>query len=123
MLKHGPKKEDGTFYADKNFADSTKCISSRYNKSAKKVCSAIINQAVSKHKKGNKKVFENIYFYKSVKKALKLKKTSARKNYVIKSYGIRKLEKYLEPVKNDKLNAVANNADAKKIKKVVEAWK
>lgn len=42
---------------------------------------------------------------------------------MIKSYGIRKLEKYLEPVKNDKLNAVANNADAKKIKKVVEAWK
>ena len=123
VLKHGPKKKDGTFYASKNFADSTKCISSRYSQSAKKVCSAIINQAVSKHKKGNKKVFENIYFYKSVKKALKLKKTSARKNYVIKSYGIRRLEEYLEPGKNDKLNAVANNADAKKIKKVVEAWK
>lgn len=123
VLKHGPKDSNGKFSADKNFADSTKCISSRYSKSAKNVCSAIINQAVSKHKKGNKKVFENIYFYKSVKKALKLKKTLARKNYVIKSYGMSRLEEYIKPGKNKKLKTVVNNVDAEKIMKVVEGWK
>ncbi len=123
VLKHGPKKKDGTFYADKNFADSTKCISSRYNKSAKRVCGAIINQAVSKYKSGNKKVFENIYYYKSVKKALKIKKESDKKNYVIKSYGILNLTKYLKPGKNTKLNSVINNAGNANIKKVVEGWK
>ena len=123
VLKHGPKKEDGTFYADKNFADSTKCISSRYNKSAKKVCDAIMNQAVLKHKSGNKKVFENIYFYKSVKSALKIKKASDKKSYLIKSYGILNLTKYIEPGKNNKLNAVVNNAGNANIKKVVEGWK
>ncbi len=123
VLKHGPKKKDGTFYVDKNFADSTKCISSRYNKSAKRVCSAIINQAVSKYKSGNKKVFENIYFYKSVKKAMKIKKESDKKNYVIKSYGILNLTKFLKPGKNTKLNAVVNNAGNANIKKVVEGWK
>ena len=123
VLKHGPKKKDGTFYADKNFADSTKCISSRYKKSAKKVCGGIINQAVLKHKTGNKKVFENIYFYKSVKRAMKIKKDLGKKNYVIKSYGILNLTKYLKPGKNTKLNAVVNNAGNANIKKVVEGWK
>lgn len=123
VLKHGPKDSNGKFSADKNFADSTKCISSRYSKSAKNVCSAIINQAVSKHKKGNKKVFENIYYYKSVKKASKIKKESDKKNYVIKSYGILNLTKYLKPGDNNKLKTVVNNAGNANIKKVVEGWK
>ena len=123
MLKHGPKDSNGKFSADKNFADSTKCISSRYDKSAKRVCSAIINQAVSKHKKGNKKVFEYIYYYKSVKKASKIKKESDKKNYVIKSYGILNLTKYLKPGDNTKLKTVVNNAGNANIKKVVKAWK
>ena len=123
VLKHGPKDSNGKFSADKNFADSTKCISSRYDKSAKRVCSAIINQAVSKHKKGNKKVFEYIYYYKSVKKASKIKKGSDKKNYVIKSYGILNLTKYLKPGDNNKLKTVVNNAGNANIKKVVKAWK
>ncbi len=123
VLKHGPKDSNGKFSAGKNFADSTKCISSRYSKSAKNVCSAIINQAVSKHKKGNKKVFENIYYYKSVKKASKIKKESDKKNYVIKSYGILNLTKYLKPGDNNKLKTVVNNAGNANIKKVVEGWK
>ncbi len=123
VLKHGPKDSNGKFSADKNFADSTKCISSRYSKSAKNVCSAIINQAVLKHKKGNKKVFEYIYYYKSVKKASKIKKESDKKNYVIKSYGILNLTKYLKPGDNNKLKTVVNNAGNANIKKVVEGWK
>ena len=82
-----------------------------------------MNQAVLKHKTGNKKVFENIYFYKSVKKALKLRKTSDRKNYLIKSYGILNLTKYLKPGDNNKLKTVVNNAGNANIKKVVEGWK
>ena len=68
-------------------------------------------------------MFENIYFYKSVKRAMKIKKDLGKKNYVIKSYGILNLTKYLKPGKNTKLNAVVNNAGNANIKKVVEGWK
>ena len=48
---------------------------------------------------------------------MKIKKDLGKKNYVIKSYGILNLTKYLKPGKNTKLNAVVNNAGNANIKK------
>ena len=123
VLRHGPKKKDGTFYASKNFADMTKCISSRYEKSAKRVCGEIINKAIMNHKKGTKKVFCKVFFYKKINKANKLTSANQKKLYLIRSYGILNLSKYLKPGNDTKLQKVVNNASNMYIKKVVEQWK
>ena len=82
-------------------ADSTKCINSRYYKGAKKVCSAILNQIYNNngHKKATKKAFEGVKYYQTVAKVKKIKKSASKKNYLINSYGILNLNKYLKPGK------------------------
>ena len=69
-IKHGPKnKKTGKYYAKKNMADSPKCIPSRYQKGAKRLCNAIINQAVVTHKVASNKAFQTVSYYKSAASA------------------------------------------------------
>ena len=124
VLKHGPKNpKTGKFYPKKNMADSVKCIRIRYSKGAKKVCSAIINQAYSKHKKATKKAFSGVKYYKTIASAKKLKKGKDKKSYLIKSYGLLSLNKYLKPGKKKKLKKVVKNLANKNVKGVVKKWK
>lgn len=124
-LKHGPKDNKGHFNPKKNMADSTKCINSRYYKGAKKVCSAILNQIYNNngHKKATKKAFEGVKYYQTVAKVKKIKKSASKKNYLINSYGILNLNKYLKPGKNKKLKKIVDNMANKNVKGVVNAWK
>jgi len=123
-LKHGPKNpKTGKYYPKKNMADSTKCIKSRFSKGEKKVCSAIINQAYSKHKKATIKAFSVVKYFRTVASAKKLKKAKGKKNYLIKSYGLLDLDKYLKPGKNKKLKKVVKNLANKNVKGVVNKWK
>ena len=94
-LKHGPKnKKTGKYNPKKNMADSVKCVSNRYQKGAKRVCNAIINQAVIKHKVANKKAFKQVGYYKSLASAKKLTSKKKKKLLLINSYGIYNLNKY-----------------------------
>ena len=124
-LKHGPKDKNGHFYPKKNMADSTKCIKSRYSKGAKKVCGAILNQIYYKngHNKATEKAFEGVKYYQTVAKAKKIKKDAGKKNYLINSYGILNLNKYLKPGKSKKLKKIVDNMANKNVKGVVSSWK
>ncbi len=75
------------------------------------------------HKKGTKKVFCKVFFYKKINKANKLTSANQKKLYLIRSYGILNLSKYLKPGNDTKLQKVVNNASNMYIKKVVEQWK
>lgn len=127
-IKHGPKnKKTGKYYAKKNMADSPKCIPSRYQKGAKRLCNAIINQAVVTHKVASNKAFQTVSYYKSAASAKKLKTsegdTKKKINYLVNSYGLYNLDKYLKPGKNKKLKAVVKNMANCYVKGVVTQWK
>ncbi len=124
-LKHGPKDKNGHFNPKKNMADSTKCISRRYSKGAKKVCSSILNQVYKDngHMQATVNAFEDVKFYQTVVLAKKTKKDSGKKSYLINSYGLLNLNQYLKPGNNKKLKRVVANMANKNVKGVVSAWK
>lgn len=125
-FKHGPRDENNKFYPEKNMADSVFCVDRRYNKGAKIICNAIINQAYVEKKIATKAVFCNVKYYKKVSVASNLKKTKSdvkkKKTYLVNSYGILGLETYLKPGNNKKLKSIVKNLSNNKIKKVVEQW-
>lgn len=106
-------------------ADSTKCISRRYSKGAKKVCSSILNQVYKDngHMQATVNAFEDVKFYQTVVLAKKTKKDSGKKSYLINSYGLLNLNQYLKPGNNKKLKRVVANMANKNVKGVVSAWK
>ena len=123
-LKHGPKnKKTGKYNPKKNMADSVKCVPNRYQKGAKRVCNAIINQAVIKHKVANKKAFKQVGYYKSLASAKKLTSKKKKKLFLINSYGIYNLNTYLKYGSNKKLESVVKNLTNSNVKKVVNEWK
>ncbi len=122
-LKHGQRKPDGHFDKTKNFADMVECIPRRFNNSAMDVCEAIINESFTKHKKGTKDVFSNISYYKPLSKVKELKKVKKKKDFLLNSYSLFNLSKYLKPGENEDLERVVNNASNASIKKVINKWK
>ena len=74
-------------------------------------------------KKQQKKPLRELKYYQTVAKAKKIKKSASKKNYLINSYGILNLNKYLKPGKNKKLKKIVDNMANKNVKGVVNAWK
>ena len=83
----------------------------------------IIRDILIRNKKATKKAFEGVKYYQTVAKAKKIKKSASKKNYLINSYGILNLNKYLKPGKNKKLKKIVDNMANKNVKGVVNAWK
>ena len=79
------------------------------------------------HKVASNKAFQTVSYYKSAASAKKLKTsegdTKKKINYLVNSYGLYNLDKYLKPGKNKKLKAVVKNMANCYVKGVVTQWK
>ena len=126
-IKHGPRDPaTGGFYPKTNMADDNICIPRRYKIAAKKTCNWILKKAVLKNRAATTNMYSNIKWYKSISEIKKYGNSKSdikkKKAFLIQSFGVIKLEKYLKGASSRKVKAVAENLADSNIRGVIKKW-